>query len=265
MTDEEKKAAEEAAAKEAAEKEAAEKAAAEEAARNKDKVKFNAEQTKFINELYSKAFREGAEKIEQTMKAQLDEEKKQREALAKQIEELSKTKPKEEPKTNPELDQFKAQLAEMQGILTGIKTERDELKKRVESAETERRKSQKKDLFLNATKDAKVTFFDPLEAYELAEKDGYEWDHEQDRPVVINKDTKRPKLNENGEAMSVIDFVKDFANRKKYLVQAPQAGGSGSAENRNIEPPKDKQTKGFNEMTDEEFRAYTEKVMYGQK
>lgn len=264
MTEEEKKAADEAAAKEAAEKEAAEKAA--EAAKNK-KVKFDAEQMKLVNDLYSQAFKEGAEKVESTLKAQLDEQKKQAEALAKRLEDLKNAPPKkDEPKTNPELDQFKAQLAEMQGILTGIKTERDELKKRVETADIERRKSQKKDKFLEAAKEAKVQFFDSLEAYELAERDGYEWDKEQDRPVVINKDTQRPKLNENGEPMSVIDFVKDFANRKKYLVQAPtQDGGSGSGENRKTELPKDTPVKSFDEMSDEEFKALTEKVIYDRR
>jgi hypothetical protein len=151
----------------------------------------------------------------------------------------------------------------VQGILTGIKSERDELKKKVESAELTARKSRKKDAFLNAMKEADVTFFDPLEAYELAEKSGYEWDKDTERPVVLNKETGRPKLNENGEPMSVIDFVKEFADKKKYLVKAPnQAGGTGSGEERKIsDKKKENELPDFASMTQAEFDAYTQKIL----
>jgi hypothetical protein len=114
---------------------------------------------------------------------------------------------------------------------------------------------------LDATRKAEVNFFDPLEAYDLAEKYGYEWDEQTDRPVVINKETNRPRLNGNGEPMSVADFVKDFAEKKKYLVKAPiQDGGTGAGEQRRTERQQTQQ-KSFADMTDEDFAAYTQKVM----
>src|SRR4051812_18337327 len=199
------KTAEEIAAEEAAAAKAAEEAAKKVEDEKKKVKKFDTEQTAFINKLFAEAFKDGAAKVESEMAARLEEEKKEREKLAAQLADLQKTKDekKDEQKPNPELEAFKAQLSEMQGILTGIKTERDELKKQVATADDERRKSRKKDDFLNAMKEANVSFFDPLEAYELAEKSGYEWDKETGRPVVLNKETGRPKLNESGEAMSV--------------------------------------------------------------
>jgi archaellum component FlaC len=241
-------------------------------AKKKKKLKFDPEQTEFINSLYGNAFAEGAKKAEEAVKAQLEEEKKAREDLAKQFEELKKTQkpvapPKvEEPKVDPKLDEFKAQLEEMRGILGSIKTERDELKKRVDSADEMARKSKKKDKFLEAIKEAGVTFFDPLEAYELAEKTGYEWDKDADRPVVINRDTSRPKLNENGDPMTVVDFVKDFADKKKYLVKAPnQEGGTGGGGQRKVDESKPLTDKSFADMTEEEFEAYTQKALRAKR
>ncbi len=248
-----------------------ERIAAEKAEADKDKkkkAKFTPEQVEHINDLYNKAFKDGAAKVEEALQTKLAEEKAEREKLAKQLEDLQKAqKPKEEPKTNPELEQVKAQMEEMRGILTGIKTERDELKKHVETAQDQARKSRKKDAFLNALKEADVTFFDPLEAYDLAEREGYEWDKEADRPVVLNKETNRPKLNENGEPMNVIDFVKSFAEKKKYLVKATtQDGGTGSSSQRKHEPEKKTgDLPDFAKMTNEEFDAYTQRIIAGQR
>jgi hypothetical protein len=236
-----------------------------EAAKAKKKTKFTPEQVEHVNELFNKAFKEGAAKSEELMAAKLAEEKAEREKLAKQLEDLQKaTKPKEEPKTNPEIDQFKAQLAEIQSVLTGIRDERDKLKTRVETSEEAARRSRKKDQFLNALKEAEVNFFDPLEAYELAEKSGYEWDKDTDRPVVLNKETNRPKLNENGEPMSVVDFVKEFADKKKYLVKAPTAGGTGSAATqaeRDAKTEEQLSVKAIEAMTPEQFEAFTQGIL----
>jgi len=260
MTPEEIKAAEEKAAAEKAEKEAADKAAED----KKKKAKFEPEQIEFVNKLVSEAFKDGATKVEKELQAKLEAEKAEREKLAKDLEDLKKSKEEKKEEKNPQLEAFQAQLAEMQGILTGIKTERDDLKKKVETAETAARKSRKKDAFLNAAKEADVSFFDPLEAYDLAEKSGYDWDKDADRPVVLNKETNRPKLNENGEPMSVIDFVKEFADRKKYLVKAPnQQGGTGSGEERKTDKStkKDNDLPNFDKMTPEEFEAYTQQIL----
>lgn len=250
--------------------EAEEKAAAEAAAAadKKKKTKFTPEQVEHINELYNKAFKDGATKAEEAVKAALEAEKAEREKLAKQLEDLQKasTKPKEEtpPKSDPQLEQFKAQLEEMKGILGGIKSERDELKKRVETADEQSRKARKKDAFLNAMKEADVSFFDPVEAYELAEREGLDWDRDNDRPVVLNKETNRPKLNENGEPMNVIDFVKSFAEKKKYLVKAPnQDGGTGGSTQRKHERAEEKTSEmpDFSKMTNAEFEAYTQRIL----
>jgi hypothetical protein len=260
MTPEEQKAADEKAAADKAKKEAEDKAADE---AKKKKAKFEPEQVEFVNKLVADAFKDGAEKVEKDLQAKLAAEKAEREKLAKEIEDLKKTKEEKKEEKNPQLEAFQAQLAEMQGILGGIKTERDELKKKVETAELTARKSRKKDAFLIAAKEADVSFFDPLEAYELAEKSGYEWDKDTERPVVLNKETGRPKLNENGEPMTVIDFVKEFADKKKYLVKAPnQSGGTGSGEERKIgKEKKENELPNFETMTAAEFDAYTQKIL----
>lgn len=253
-----------------AEELAAEKAAAEVAAKAeedaKKKIKFTAEQTKIINDLFNQGFKDGASKAEAALNAKLDEEKKAREALKAELDELKKKaeKPKEE-KPDPQIEAFKAQVAEMQGILSGIKTERDELKKTVTDQTVAQRKSRKKDAFLSALNEAKVSFFDPLEAYSLAEGMGYEWDEQTDRPVVLNKETNRPKLNSSGEPMTVIDFVKDFAEKKKYLVKADnQDGGTGGGSERRVDKPKVEElpdAKEIESMKPEEFEAFVQGIM----
>ena len=232
-----------------------------EAEKVKQKTKFDESQTIKVNALYNEAFKAGAEKAEAEAAKKLADEKA---ALEAKIAELTAKIPaeKEEKKETaiPELDLFKNQMLEMKTILEGIKTERDTLKSKVETAERERRKTVKKDLFLDATTKAKVNFFDPLEAYKLAEDDGYEYDEENERPVIKNKSTGAPKLNENGEVMSVIDYVKDFAKRKNYLVQAAGAGGTGSGEQRIIEQKKE-ETVDFSKMTPAQFEAYRQEVL----
>lgn len=253
MTPEEQKAADEKAAEE--------KAAADKAAEDaKKKKKFDKDQLDQVQTLIN----EGVAKAEAEAKKQLAEEKAKWEKEVADLKAKIPAEPKkEEPKTAPELEAFKAEIAEMKNILGGIKTERDELKKRVNDADEERRKSRKKDMFLGAVSEAKISLFDQLEAYDLAERDGYEWDKEADKPVVINKATGRPRLNENAEPMSVLDFVKDFTTRKKYLVKAGESdtGGTGSGGSEKAANHEKKAEKSFDTMSPEEFEAYTQSVM----
>lgn len=232
----------------------------------KQKIKFDAAQTEFVNQLFETAFSKGASKAELEWQTKLNAQKAEFEA---KLAEVQSKLPNPDDKGNPpppnppapEIESFKAQLSEMKTVLDGIKTERDQLRQRVETADEERRRSRKKDEFLRAMKDANVQFFDPLEAYELAEKEGYEWDPQQDRPIVRNRQTGVERLNENGEPMTPVDFLKEFATRKKYLVKsATQDGGTGSGENRKVEEPPTK-TKDWKSMSRDEFEAEREKIM----
>lgn len=249
-----------------AEELAAETAAAQAETEDKDKkkagkIKFDADQTAWVNQFANEMYGKGAAAKDAEWQKKLADEKA---ALQTQIDDLKKAQQKKDEQKNqpnPEVDALKAQYAELQTMLGQIKIEREDLKKKLESEAVAAQKSRKKDSWLTAVSQAKVDFFDPLEAYDLAEKDGYEWDADQNRPLVKNTQTGHVRINENGEPMSPIDFVKDFANRKKYLVKAPEsAGGTGAGEQRKHESTKAPQ-KSFDDMTPEEFEAYTQKVM----
>ncbi len=256
-------AAEEAAAEEARKvTEEAEKAAAEAEKKNK-KIKFDAEQTLFVNSLYNRAFAEGISKAEkeaqERTQKQLDEQKSQYETTIAELKKKAETTEDKSKQPNPELETVKTQLVELRTILDGMRTERDQLKEQVTKGREERKKARKKDQFLNAMKDAKVDFYDPLEAYDLAEKEGLEYDDEAERVLIKNPATGTARVNvETGEPMSVLDFMKDFATRKKYLVKATtQDGGTGSGSERKHEklPEKD-----YSKMTTEEFEAERQRV-----
>lgn len=261
----------------------AEEARKAEEEKQKKKVKFDAEQTLFVNELYNRAHGQARQKADEEWQARLAAEKKAledklaaeaaaRAELAKQVEDLKKLQPPvPEPPKAPKLEEinigdhpaFKAlnaQFEEMRGIFTTVKAERDTFKAETQKAAEERARSRKKDLFLSAMKDAKVTFFDPLEAYDLAERDGLEYDAAKDRIFVKNPATGIAKLNENGEDMNGVDFVKDFATRKNYLVKAEKAGGLGNSEaeltNKDKAPVKD-----WSKASAEDFEKQRQEIL----
>ncbi len=254
---------------------------------DKTKVKFNAEQTEFINDLFQKAFSGGASKAETEWKAKLEAEKAEKDRLAKELADAKKaaedaTKaandaaaaaaaakpgaPVVDAKAQKEADDkfaaLQAQIKEMQDVMGGLKTERDQLATRVSAAAEERRKSVKKDSFLSALKDANVQFFDPMEAYKLAEEDGLEYDTNLDKVIVKNKATGVEKLNENGEPMSVVDYVKSFAKQKPYLVKSKeQQGGTGAGDQRRVEDKGETEFPDVSKMTPEQFEEFREKII----
>lgn len=260
-----------------------ERLAAEEAAKKKKKVTFDAEQTDFVNSIYSRAFGEGAAKAQRELEDKLAAEKVARERLAKEKEDLEKKleaaaaagpPKKEDPPADTKIEEHPlvkqmredrekllAQLDEFKTVTAGIKQERDALKAQTEKDRAERRKTRKRDQFLGALPKANIDFFDPLEAYELAEKEGLEYDEENDRVFVKNSATGQAKLNENGEPMNAVDFVKDFATRKKYLVKAAsQEGGTGSTAA--DKPPSGKTTeKDWSKATREELEAERQRIL----
>lgn len=230
----------------------------------KGKIKFDADQMLMVNDLYSEAFRKGAEKAETDSKAKYDALVAEKTAAdTKHAADLAaaaaKAPVEDKDKPNPEFEQMKAQMTEMRGIFDATKAERDKLLDEVKVAKKERAKSNKKDAFLSGVRDAKVNFFDASEAYKLAEDDGYEYDEAADKPFIKNKATGVAKLNENGEPMSVIDFVKDFAKRKNYLVQAGVPGGTGSSQSSH-QVPKEEPTVNYATMSNEEFAKIQQDV-----
>lgn len=259
---------------------AAEKAAADtaEAEKNKDKVKFDAAQTLFVNNLYNRAHGEAKEKADKEWAEKLAAEKaelariaaEEKAALLAQLDELKKVqtpKPDEKPpeakiEDNPLFKQMQAQYQEIHGIFSAVKQERDALKANQDKTEKERIKSRKKDQFLGALGDAKVNFFDPLEAYELAEREGLEYDAARDSVFVKNPATGLPKLNGNGEPMNAVDFVKDFASRKKYLVKAAtQEGGIGSTSSSELPAKSKTEDKDWTKASKEEFDAEVQRLL----
>jgi hypothetical protein len=258
--------------------------AAAEAAKKKKKVTFDADQAVVVNSLYNRAFGEGASAKEVEFQKKLEEEKAayekkladQKAELEAKLEEARKaaTKQPEPPKapvvdpkaaevdiaSHPVVKQLTAQFEEMKGVFKNVKEERDQLKAANEKARAERIRSRKKEKFLGALKDANVQFFDPFEAYELAEKEGFEYDDEKDRVWVKNASTGIAKLNENGEDMNEVDFVKEFATRKKYLVKSTETGGTGASSQQRLKeeaaPVKD-----YTKLSPEEFEAERQKVM----
>ncbi len=250
----------------------------------KKKVKFDEDQTRFVNSLYNQAFGEGATKERTEWQKKLDDQKAahekliadERAAWEAKVAEAAKTGAKKTPEPevpptvkateikiedHPALKSLKAQFEEMNKIFTNVKQERDSLKAETEKAKVERRKSRKKDAFLSATTEAKISFFDVQEAYGLAEQEGLEYDDENDRVWVKNSATGAAKLNENGEPMTAVDYVKEFAARKKYLVKAADStGGVGStqAERLKEDPPS---VKDYSKLTIEEFEAERQRVL----
>jgi hypothetical protein len=259
-----------------------ERVAAEE--KNNGKIKFDAAQTLFVNELFNKAHGLGAGKAQAEYQAKLEAERAeyekkladQKAALEAQLAEAlkaAKTPKTEEPEVkvpevkieeHPIFKQMLAQMDEFKGVLGTVKAERDTLKAEHDKAREERIKSRKKDQFLGALAKAKVSFFDPLEAYEIAEKEGLEYDADKDSVFVKNPATGVAKLNDNGEPMDAVDFVKDFATRKKYLVKAgDQEGGIGSTAAEQLareKAAKDKE-KDWTKATPEEFEAERQKIL----
>jgi hypothetical protein len=254
--------------------------AAAEAANKKKKVTFDEEQTAFVNLISSRSFADGAEKVKKEYEERLATEKAEREKLAAEKAELEQklaaaaglpkkeetpTTPEQKPaavklEELPEWKQMQARFEEMNTIFQGVKQERDTLKAQQEKDRAERRKSRKKDKFLSALGKANVSFFDPLEAYELAEREGLEYDEDKDAIVVKNAATGQPKLNENGEPMNEVDFVKDFATRKKYLVKSQEPGGLGQGETEKLTtstaPVKD-----WSKATKEELEAERQRIL----
>jgi hypothetical protein len=244
----------------------------------KKKITFDADQTEYVNTIYTRAFGEGAAKAQKELEEKLAAERSEREKLAAEKTELEKKleaagkKKEEDPKLptttpevkledNPVFKQLQAQLDEFKGLFAGVKQERDELKAQTAKDRAERRKTRKKDQFLAALAPAKVDFFDPLEAYELAEKEGLEYDEDNDRVFVKNSATGQPKLNSDGEPMNAVDFVKEFAVRKKYLVKASQhEGGTGSTSSNRTDNGKPVE-KDWSKATPEELEAERQRIL----
>jgi hypothetical protein len=71
-----------------------------------------------------------------------------------------------------------------------------------------------------------------------------------------------PKLNGNGEPMNAVDFVKDFASRKKYLVKAAtQDGGIGSTSSQELPKKEKTEEKDWSKVTPEEFEAERQRLL----
>lgn len=240
------------------------------------KVQFNEEQTVAVNRLFNQAFGEGAAAAERKLQETLAAEKAAREAAEKKLADLEAAKATQQGDDKDQKDQtpqvpkeiaeqlkrMEAQQAELKALFDGVKAERDTLQANLQKANEERRKSRKKDKFIDAAKEAKVQFYDINEAYEIAEKDGLDYDPEKDRVLVKNLQTGAPRLNSEGEEMNAIDFVKEFSSKKKYLVIAPsQDGGTGSAEVRRHEESKAETVKSVEKMSPKEFEEYRQQIL----
>ena len=256
--------------------ELAAEAAAEAAKEKKTKITFDADQTAFVNSLYEKAFGQGAAKAQKEYEDKLAAEKAERERIAAEKAELeaklaaagsAKKEDEQKPgeiklEEHPLFKQLQARFEEMVTVTQTIKQERDQLKDQTEKDRAERRKTRKKDQFLQALPKAEIDFYDPLEAYELAEKEGLEYDDVNDRVFLKNPATGVAKLNlETGQPMDAVDIVKDFATRKKYLVKAKSAGGLGSAETEKLPSGERAPAKDWSKATKAEIEAERQRIL----
>lgn len=240
--------------------------------KDKDKDKkprFTADQIAQINRIRDEALEAERKRLQSEWQQKLDAQKAELEQKFQQAIEQAKPKGDDKkddkgdkpPKPDPEVEQLRASFEELKNMFNTVRSEKETLQQQMERQAEERRLARRKDQFLSALSSAKVDFYDPLEAYELAVKEGLDYDMSKDRAIVKSPTTGAPKLNEHGDEMSVIDFIKDFAARKKYLVKAPtQDGGTGSGEQRRVEETKEKKFD-FSKMTNDEFEKFRQEVM----
>jgi hypothetical protein len=241
---------------------------------SKPKVEFTPEQQGVLDGLINAAFAKAFEKAEvesgkkiKTLEDQLNEMKAKQTPQAP----VAKTEPKiEAPKTvaavdtkiNEETAALRAQLEEVKAIAEALKTQREEADKRATEVAKKNNSAQIKEAFITASE--KVNFFDRMSEFKHM-ADSLQLD-ENGEVVVINPATKMPRLNTNVQAMSLEEFVTDYAKQRPWTVKAPSSevtGGSGAGENRKVEAPKTT-TPDIAKMSNEELLAEAEKVIAKQ-
>lgn len=244
------------------------------------KMKFDEGQLAYMQTYAATEAAKAAKIVEDKAKADLAAavEKAKADAKAEFEAELKKTVPPKKDDKAPEtpvvgddkqsafqkqLEAQQAQINEAMNIVKGLRTERDELQTKLKSQAEQQKASSKQDAFFKAAGDSKLEFFNLTAAYKLAQDDGFEWDEEQNKPTIKNHDTGREKLNGNGEPMSPLDYVKDFAKRNDYLVKSKdQNGGFGNGSQRRTEQERaTDDLPDFSTMDDAAFAKYEASVL----
>lgn len=249
------------------------------------KIKFSAEQQDIVNELIDRMFGKGFDKgksiAQQEFESKLIAAQADNEKLTKQLATFTKAQPqpsadeaaaeKSEPEKkakttrteraepSPDLQQLMARFDEMQTVASTLKAERDTLASKLEEATQRSRRTLIKETFITASKD--INFFDPMEVFQLVEKQ-IDVD-DQDQVVIKNPRTGQPRLNSNMEPMSLSEYLAEFASQKPYLVRASgQAGGTGAGGSQRVESQGTPKTD-FTTMSNDEFEAYRNSILAG--
>lgn len=238
------------------------------------KLSFTADQQEVVDTLIDRMFGKGYEKSKSEFEPKLTEAQKQIDTLAKQVEEFTKAaksaetvddKKTKDDKKKPsladmeEFKQFQAQMDELREAQKALQAERDAARKALGEQTEKQRISKVRDEFLDASRD--LGFIDPNEVFLLV-RDQIKLDEESGSVVIMNPKTGRPRMDATLEnPLSLADYLTQFAQERKHLVRASDAGGgTGAGGSKKIDTStKDKQVD-FAKMTKEEFEAFKSQV-----
>lgn len=238
------------------------------------KMVFNPEQQEWLENWGNKMYAKGRTSAETDVKTQyegkiselntqLTDLKSQLEAATKAAGDATTKAGKKE--ANEEVSQLKAQLDELSGSLKELKAERDTIRGERDTHANElktlreaQKLSTRKSHFVEAAKE--LNFLDVDDVYALVAPELAE--DENGETVVMNPTTKRPRINREGETMSLSEYLAQFAQKKPHLVRAAEtAGGTGASASRGNGGESLKSEADFTKMTPAEFEAYKRDVM----
>jgi prefoldin subunit 5 len=251
-----------------------------------DKLEFSKAQQEFLQRHTDEVFGRGYKKAESHLEPKLAEANARVEAANARIEavtkELADLKKAQTPPKSPDddgknkkqeppvKDEAMAQenqrlKATIEELNTGIKTlskEKEDAVGKLTTFETTRRDARIKDEFLAAMPTG-VTFFSPLEIFELVRK-SIDVD-EAGRIVIMNPKTGTPRLGSDYQSpMTIAEFIAEYAEKHPWEVKANNAeGGTGGGEARRQEKPKEPAPPKVKDMPAKEFEAFLQKVKSG--
>jgi hypothetical protein len=240
-----------------------------------EKVEFSEVQQRKVNDLIDQTFAKAFEKAEQKWQPKITELETKIQALSgtKKDEQAGTTSTKSESKTEKKetktvadetLEQVKAQLAEFRNIAEQLKQEKADAEKRASEVAKQNKASKIKEEYIKVSD--KVSFFDRMS--EFSHMEGQLELDDNGSVVVLNPQTKMPRLNTNLQPMSLEEFVQDYAKQKPWTVKAKDtevAGGSGAGETRKFETrEKSQKPADYSKMSLDDLLKEAEKVIAKQ-
>lgn len=256
-------------------------------AEKKTKVVFTDEQQEWLETWGNSMFGKGRAKAETEIKSQYESQvatlNTQLADLKSQLEAATKAKSEATTKegksqATEDVAQIKAQLEEMTENLKALRTERDTFKtdrdrvaSELETLRGRDKESRRASEFREAA--SGLNFIDVDEVYALVREQLSE--DENGNFVVMNPKTGRPRINKEGEPMSLGEHLASFAAQKPHLVKASGAAGSGTgagpsrgSQNQSTSGAKNSlgvSVEEIDKMTPAEFEAHKAQLMAGRR